>query len=879
VTDNGFGGPELLDRVIDPSGPPLTVLTGPAGIGRTATLAALGRVLQRQGRPTLQVRLTPAHQHVPFHLAATLVLRLGTHISQGRAGLDDPARQAPALAAALRQAPGVVLLVDDSQWTDQPSLQVAARALRELAGAGTRCVCAVRVPADAQARAGLAVLDQLRAEGLARVLPLAPLSRRELGELVAEQVMARPHRVLVEEVFRASRGLPAAARAAVDGYRRAGSLRLLDGVAYFTVDGGSPPVGADEIPTGAGETLVGPIWELGRPAWPVAKAVAVLQPLGDALPALVGEALDASPAEVEAGLARLRAHRVLRPDRRGGWGFAVPATAAALRSHLGQYERRQLARVAVGALWRGEARCADPRFLPEQVRLAGRLVDRPRAARELLAAAATETGAASVGWLAEAVELAADRAGRVRALLEHLLAAGRHGAYAAALRSARTLLGEHRGDLSSDLLTEVELGYVTALRGTRDFATLGAVASGSAELPGGQAPGGPARTVAAWLLGRAGAVSDHDVFAATAATAATAADGAVVAGTGDVAGARAGVGRARVSRRVRMLAVLGDVEGAARVLTGHGGTTADLAAPDRCLLAWRRGQWRAALDLALTSMAADVVVACPPAGGALYRAAAEILFSAGWPVRATALVDTGHAERAALPQLMRATAAEVAWALGGPTEAARTVAAALDETGRGPVPAGAGELWLLHTELARARGDRGAAQLGVAGTGRAAKEQATDASRLHHLLARVAAERDAAAARSAVRVARGLGQPVTLARTLERVVRWTGTGAGLLREAYDLFGAVDALLYRHRARVLMTRHGVAVPDRVETAAESEQLLARLVAEGLSNRQLAAALETSEKGVEGRLSRLFARTGYRSRVELVAAILNGAELPR
>jgi DNA-binding NarL/FixJ family response regulator len=72
----------------------------------------------------------------------------------------------------------------------------------------------------------------------------------------------------------------------------------------------------------------------------------------------------------------------------------------------------------------------------------------------------------------------------------------------------------------------------------------------------------------------------------------------------------------------------------------------------------------------------------------------------------------------------------------------------------------------------------------------------------------------------------------------------------------------------------MRVHGITVPGRKETVVENERLLATLAADGLTNKQLAMALRTSEKSVEGRLSRLFARTGYRSRIELSTAMLTG-----
>jgi len=877
----GFDRPELLDRVAADHGAPLTVVAGPAGIGRTALLTALAERLRERDRPVVSLRLAPLDRRMPLHAVAAVALRLAG--LRGRTGPDlpvyggpgEPARHAAALAGALRRLSDVVVLVDDAQWMDAWSLEVAGLALRQLAGSSVRCVCAVRTPAGATGAEGRAVLARLRADGLAHLVPLPPMSRPRVAALVAGDVRARPHPALLDAVVRASRGVPAAVRATVDGYRRAGVLRVAGGVAYLT-DPGHPPEPSADAP------LLDPLRALGSPAWPVAKAAAALHPLGAALPALAGAAAGLDRAEVDAALDTLRTHRVLRADRGGGWHFRVPVTAAALRSALGEYERRRLATLAVDALWRGAARCDDPHYLPEQLRVAGRLVDRSRAATQLLAAGAAAAAhrdpgsprrpraqasavapTRAAGWLRAAAALTDDPAERARALLELLLAAGRHGDYGGALRAAEELLAERRADLPASWLVEAELGYLVALRGVRDLAALDSIAAGTGELPGGVPPGPPARAAAADLLGSvAGPDSPLSAWAVPP----------------EEAAAPPGVAWARMSRLARARAVAGDLAGAVRVVARQGYAVTDLTDPDRCLLAWLRGHWREALDLALTSIATDVVVAHPPAGGALYRAAAEILFGWGWPVRATALIEAGRAERLALPALTTSTAAEVMAALGGAAEAVQLVHAALRAGGQDPARPGVDELWLAHTELARARGERGAARLGVAETGRAAKEVGTDTRVLHHLLARVAADGDEAAARSAVRLARGLGQPFTLARTLERVVRWTGSRSSLLREVYELFGGLEALLHRHRVRILMNRHAVAVPARGETVTENERLLARLVAQGLSNRQLAAVLQTSEKGVESRLSRLFARTGYRSRVELAAAVLDGADPP-
>ncbi|MGX1849923.1 AAA family ATPase [Streptomyces sp. NPDC055299] len=61
----------------------------------------------------------------------------------------------------------------------------------------------------------------------------------------------------------------------------------------------------------------------------------------------------------------------------------------------------------------------------------------------------------------------------------------------------------------------------------------------------------------------------------------------------------------------------------------------------------------------------------------------------------------------------------------------------------------------------------------------------------------------------------------------------------------------------------------------EGLSEAEVRLIGMVGEGGTNRQIAARLACSEKTVEQRLARLFQRTGKRSRVELVAAWLDGS----
>ena len=56
------------------------------------------------------------------------------------------------------------------------------------------------------------------------------------------------------------------------------------------------------------------------------------------------------------------------------------------------------------------------------------------------------------------------------------------------------------------------------------------------------------------------------------------------------------------------------------------------------------------------------------------------------------------------------------------------------------------------------------------------------------------------------------------------------------------------------------------------------VVAALVAEGRTNREVAAALVLSERTIEGHLSRIYAKLGVRSRAEFAHRLAVGAEPP-
>jgi DNA-binding CsgD family transcriptional regulator len=95
-----------------------------------------------------------------------------------------------------------------------------------------------------------------------------------------------------------------------------------------------------------------------------------------------------------------------------------------------------------------------------------------------------------------------------------------------------------------------------------------------------------------------------------------------------------------------------------------------------------------------------------------------------------------------------------------------------------------------------------------------------------------------------------------------------------LELALDVFERIGADLWSERARSELRRiSGRAASPGALTPAEER--VAALVAEGKTNREVAAALFLSERTVEGHLSRVFAKLGVRSRTELARTLSPGA----
>ena len=88
--------------------------------------------------------------------------------------------------------------------------------------------------------------------------------------------------------------------------------------------------------------------------------------------------------------------------------------------------------------------------------------------------------------------------------------------------------------------------------------------------------------------------------------------------------------------------------------------------------------------------------------------------------------------------------------------------------------------------------------------------------------------------------------------------------------AFAIFDRIGAELWAERAQAELARISgrAATPGALTPA---EERVAALVAEGRTNREVAAALYLSDRTIEGHLARIFGKLGIRHRTELAGAL--------
>ena len=544
----------------------------------------------------------------------------------------------------------------------------------------------------------------------------------------------------------------------------------------------------------------------------------------------------------------------------------------------------------------------DERWLADQLVSAGELIDRPDALHRLLDAAnsaSTEDGARAARWYAAALAVLQEPGQRREVLVAQTrLAAGRSLWPQAAASAEEALLIDP--EWTDAAAAELRLIKVATAAATGDHSTLLRIAASEpTELPGPAPYGMLARAVALAHLGRWWeARRELDRCLIRGQGVCTDADGCqggptmhelalaishrvdIVLGTMPPRPGQELPGGPDVSARLSvpdagLLGRRGDPRRPWQVLESNSTPRYALPTDDRIIVGYLFGRWDDVLHAAGTLEAVDLA----PAGlqpGLVYQRVVTIHAARGrfgwaraWLARAARrLPECGD-------PLLAAAEAGIHFDLGDLDAARSGLRAALAKAADVGYQCGLAELYGALVQIEMLSGATTTASAVAAELAQFAADSDDPRTHVVALCCRALVDRQPSLAAAAVKLAQELSHPMETATTSLFAARLGVDPAILLPAAYEQFGALDALVWRARTRTAMRSAGIAVPQREASTVESERLLARLVADGLTNQQIAAVLGTTLKGVEGKLTRLFARTGYRSRVDLAAAALGDA----
>lgn len=886
---------ELLGDIIsrtESGSMPLVAVAGPVGAGHAELFALLRAALDARGIRAVTVRCS---QHLMGTSLSARLASIDRHTTPTspadamgwtKSGLlagshqSVPAQTAAAIAGSLCRADIRVLLIEDAHWLDQHSLAVLS-ALARTPDSGVICVCAAESPGSSAARTALRALWR---DGLARVLSLRPLGRADIATTARKVLQAQLEPEVIAQLRLLTGGLPAALPIAIAELARGDGVAIAAGRAHLVA-----PVRA-VLPQD--HPLLAAIKRLGADAWPIVKAVVALHPLGSTLPVLVATALGTSQTAVAEVIRRLCLSGVLRRTRHG-WRFRSEMVAATIAAQLGPYERRHLARAAVTAVWDGAANHVEPTYYGDRLSEAGKLVDRERACAELVACAEATGEPDSERWLLAAATVTANDFRRPVLLAKHARACYRHKAYERSLRSAEWVLREHSACLPA--------GEVDALT---HIMVLARHAVGDTDSPDHYSALPP--DVARETVNRAtdlllrGQTNQARMLLETTESAWQ--SRAMTSYLGNLALAQAHLllgNRARFDHRLdlaaagppsttdgchwdvphlRLLPALlsSDADIAKKIIAAVDLPAESWTPAHRAALALSRGEFGVGEDLARRGAALG-------RGGydianTLVQQRIAVLGLARGQLSATR--DLLHAARAAdmaLPHLLDGAEALINRALGDHLGARDRLRHGLSHATDRDIVLETDQLWAQLAEIEFRLGDTAEAVRCCAEARRIAAAGDSSGALLRSMVPLAIVERDAKVADAAASLAYERGQPLEFATTIGRLCARGLVDPRLLVHAYELLGDIDALLYRAWLRNLMRDNGVSVPGRQQTLVENERLLAVLAADGLSNKQLATVLQATEKSVEGRLSRLFTRSGYQSRVELATAVHTGEYL--
>jgi DNA-binding CsgD family transcriptional regulator len=322
------------------------LIEGPAGIGKSALIAAACARAAARGVRVIACEAREIERQVAFAVTDEL---LGPDAPE-RAATADPGSVAAHLAQSVLELAGeapVLVVVDDVQWADAPSLRWLALLARRLARARVLLVLGLR---SGEADPETASLSQLLEDRHAVVIRPAPLTDAAGSALLAARLGTDPSPELVELCQRQAGGNPFLLSTLGDALRQAPQTAAAPTATLIS------DVGARALARSVNGRLEG----LDADARALVRAAAVLGDLG--APAELAALAGLDPARSSDAAWRLADAGLLRSAETTT--LTHPLVQAAIRSSVRAGERERMQRAAAARLAaQGRVEAAAARLL------------------------------------------------------------------------------------------------------------------------------------------------------------------------------------------------------------------------------------------------------------------------------------------------------------------------------------------------------------------------------------------------------------------------------------------------------------------------------------------------------------------------------------
>ncbi len=304
------------------------LIHGEAGTGKTHLLRSTLDAARRREWTCLYAAAHEYDRDIPYATLRTLVGVLGhSTVSSDPSGVT-------ALLQSMTDSSPVVVVVDDAHLADEDSLVAVTLAARHLAGRPLLVIFASRTRPWMTGERLFATIGHLMSEQARTVLEVRPVEGQALGGLVESVLGAVPDERLTGYLTERTRGNALLVRETVNALHTAGALRIEQGIGYLVDD--SPP----QFSRAA--ALLHRLFPRDHAVRALGRLVAVFERVDlDYLP-LLAELAERSLGEVRAAFDSLVSSGALVATGSGWYEFGHPLIGELLYDEIGPAERRRV---------------------------------------------------------------------------------------------------------------------------------------------------------------------------------------------------------------------------------------------------------------------------------------------------------------------------------------------------------------------------------------------------------------------------------------------------------------------------------------------------------------------------------------------------------